>query len=379
MTIRIREHRPGRDLDAFLSLPEQLYEGDPGFVVPLYMEQRERLTPAKNPFFQHADVTLFTAYRDDRLVGRISAQIDREHLARYKDDCGFYGFFDTINDARVGRALVDAAANWLKVRGMKRMRGPFSLSVNEEVGTLVQGQAEPSMIMMPYHRAYQGEISTAVGLTPCKDLLSWKYVVGDIPQRALKAHEELLLMPEVRLRPAQKSRFKEEVRLIADLFNDAWSDNFHFVPWTEAELAKIAEDLKLLLEEDLVLIAEIDGKPAAFVLALPNLNEAIYDLRGRLFPLGLPKLLYRMKVKRPKSARLTLLGVRHEYRHKKRYGGLSMGLCVEIAKRGAALGYTWGELGWTLEDNRLVNLGIRAMGGEVVKRYRIYEKSLVSA
>lgn len=377
MTIRIREHRPGRDLDAFLSLPEQLYRGDPGFVAPLFFEQRERLTPGKNPFFQHAEATLFTAYKDGKLVGRISAQVDREHLARYKDDCGFYGFFDTVNDARVGRALVDAAATWLKVRGMKKMRGPFSLSINEETGTLVEGQAEPSMIMMPYHRAYQDAVTTGSGLSKVRDLLSWKYVVGEIPERARKAHEEVMIMPEVRMRSVRKSRLSEDVRIAADIFNDAWQNNFSFVPMTEAELAKMAQDFKLFLDDQIAVIAEIDGHPAAMAIAMPNLNEAIHDLDGRLFPLGLPKLLYRTKIKRTKSARLILLGIKSEYRNKKRYGGLSAAIYVEMAKRGAAVGYEWGELGWTDEQNRPVSLGIRLMGGEVYKRYRIYEKSLV--
>jgi len=376
VTIRIREHRPGRDLDAFLRLPELLYKGDPGFVMPLFMEQRERLTPAKNPFFQHAEVTLFTAYKDDQLVGRISAQIDREHLARYDDGCGFYGFFDSINDPRVGRALVDAAATWLKVRGMLRMRGPFSLSINEEAGTMVEGQAEPSMVMMPYHRAYQDAVTKAAGLTKCKDLLSWRYQVGRIPARAHKAHEEVLLMPELRVRSLRKSHLGADVRLAMEVFNDAWADNFHFVPMTEPELSKMAQDFKLLLDEQLALIAEIDGRPAGIALAIPNLNEAIHDANGRLFPLGLAKLIYRLKVKRPKSARLILLGIKSEFRNKKRYGGLSTALYVEMAERAQRLGYEWGELGWTVEDNRPVNLGIRAMGGEAYKRYRIYEKNL---
>ena len=376
MTIRIREHRPGRDLDAFLRVPELLYKGDPGFVAPLHFEQRERLTPKKNPFFQHAEATLFTAYKDEQLVGRISAQIDRGHLARYDDQCGFYGFFDTVNDARVGRALVEAATTWLKVRGMQKMRGPFSLSINEEAGTLVEGQAEPSMFMSPYHRAYQDGITTAVGLTQCKDLLCWRYAVGEIPARALKAHEEVRIMPEVRLRTMRRSHLSEDVAIIADIFNDAWSHNFHFVPMTEAELAKFAADLKLVLDSELVLIAEIDGKPAAMTVALPNVNEAIHDLDGKLLPFGILKLLYRMKVTRPKSARLILLGIKEAYRNKKRYGGLSTALCVEMAKRGGARGYEWGELGWTLEDNRAINLAIRMMGGELYKRYRIYEKLL---
>ncbi len=376
MSIRIREHRPGKDLDAFLRVPELLYKGDPGFVTPLYMEQRERLTPAKNPFFQHADVTLFTAYRDERLVGRISAQIDREHLARYNDACGFYGFFDTENDPVVGKALMDAASSWLRLRGMRTLRGPFSLSINEEAGTLVEGQTEPSMIMMPYHRAYQDEVTTAAGLTQVKDLLSWRYSVGEVPRRALAAHADVKAMPEVLLRAVRKSRLLEDAHIMSDVFNDAWSDNFHFVPMTDSEVEKLAADMKLLLDDNIALVAEIDGRPAAVAVALPNLNEAIHDLNGKLLPFGLAKLIYRLKVKRPKSARLILLGIKKEFRNKKRYGGLSTAMYVEMAQRGSRVGYEWGELGWTLEDNRPVNLGIKMMGGVAYKRYRLYEKSL---
>jgi hypothetical protein len=232
------------------------------------------------------------------------------------------------------------------------------------------------MILMPYHRAYQDEVAKAAGLVKCKDVLGWKYVVGQIPKRALKAHEELRGMPEVRLRPVRRSHAEEDVRIVMDVFNDAWSDNFHFVPMTEAELMKMVQDMKLLLDENIAMIAEIDGEPAAIAIALPNLNEAIRDLHGRLLPFGLPKLIWRLKVQRPKSARLVLLGIKKAYRNKKRYGGLSAALYVELAQRGSQVGYEWGELGWTLEDNRPVNLGIKMMGGEVYKRYRIYEKSL---
>lgn len=376
MSIRIREHRPGHDLEEFLRVPEMLYEGDPGFVAPLRLMIKDQLTPSKNPFFQHADVALFTAYRDGRLSGRISAQIDREHLARYNDRCGFYGFFDCTNDPRVAKALIDAAASWLRQRGMQTMRGPFSFSVNEEIGNMVEGQAEPSMWGTPYHRAYMDSLTLSTGLTKVKDVLSWKYRVGEVPERARRAHAEVKAMPEVSIRSVRLSHAEQDIRMIIDVYNDAWSDNFHFVPMTEAELAKTVKDMKLILDERIALIAEIDGKAAAIALALPNLNEAIADLHGRLFPLGLAKLLYRLKVKKPKSARLILLGIRKQYRTKKRYGGLSTALYAEIAQRGQAVGYEWGELGWTLEDNRPVNLGIRAMGGEIYKRHRIYERSL---
>jgi GNAT superfamily N-acetyltransferase len=376
VSIRIREHRPGKDLDAFLRVPELLYKGDPGFVMPLYMEQRERLTPAKNPFFEHADATLFTAYRDGQLVGRVSAQVDREHLVHHNDGAGFYGYFDTVNDARVGKALIDAAASWVRSRGMTTLRGPFSLSINEEMGTLVEGQAEPSMLMMPYHRAYQDEITLAAGLSKCKDVLSWKYVVGDIPRRAIDAHAEVKSMPEVLLRSMRFSHLLEDTRIMQDVFNDAWHDNWGFVPMTAREVEKMAADLKLILDQNIALVAEVHGKPAAVALALPNVNEASHDINGKLTPLGLAKLVYRLKVKRPKSARLILLGIKREFRNKKRYGGLSAALYVEMANRGARVGYEWGELGWTLEDNRPVNLGIKMMGAVPYKRCRVYEKSL---
>jgi hypothetical protein len=230
---------------------------------------------------------------------------------------------------------------------------------------------------MPYHRAYQDHVAQAVGLIKVKDLYSWKYIVGNLPPRALKAHEEVKIMPEVRIRPVDKREVERDVRIVVDVFNDAWKDNWGFVPLTDPELRKMAEDMKLILDDQIALIAEIDGKPAAVALALPNVNEAIHDLDGKLFPFGLAKLLYRVKVKRPKSAMLRILGIKKEFRNKKRYGGLSAAMYVEIAKRGQAAGYEWGELGWTLEDNRPVNLGIKMMGGEIYKRYRIYEKSLV--
>jgi len=376
MTIQIREQNPGKNLGDFVGVPRRLYTGDPGFVAPLDMEVRERLDPAKNPFFEHADATFFTAYRDGKPVGRISAQIDHLHQERYKDGCGFFGFFDCVDDSRVGKALVDAAAGYLSARKMRTMRGPFSLSINEETGLLVEGHHEPAMIMMPYARPYQDEVAKAAGLAKYKDLYAWRCRVGEIPPRALRAYEQVQQMPEVRIRSVRKSRMLEDVRVVMDIYNDAWSDNWQFVPLTEAELGKMAADLKLLLVEDLAFIAEVDGEPAAMCVTLPNLAEASRDLGGKLSPLGAAKLLWRLKVRQPRSARLILLGIRKKFRSQRRYGGLSTALYVEIARRGERLGYEWGELGWTAEDNKPVNLGIQAMGGQVYKRYRIYEKPL---
>ena len=376
MAVQIRQHRPGKDLDDFVSFHHELYRDDPAWVPPLNMEIRERLSPGRNPFFEHAEATLFTAWEGARMVGRISAQIDHEHLRIHQDETGFFGFFDTVDDPRVAQALVDAAAEWLALRGMRRMRGPFNLSINEEMGLLVDGFEHPPFLMTPHALPHQGPLAEATGLEKVMDLYHWRYVSGEIPKRALRAHEQIRSLPEVRFRRVDKSRMRSEVDTLLEIFNDAWSDNWGFVPATPAETRKMASDLKMILDPDLAFFVEIHGRPMGLCVALPNLNEATHDLRGALAPFGLFKLLWRLKVKRPSSARLMLLGIRRELRGVKRYGALSTAMYAELAQKGAAKGYTWGELSWTLETNRPVNLGIRAMGGEVYKTYRMYEKPI---
>ncbi|MEM9188228.1 MAG: hypothetical protein AAGF12_03590 [Myxococcota bacterium] len=376
MAVEIREHRPGDDPGPFIQAAHEVYRGDPNWVAPLEMEIKDRLNPSKNPFFEHAQASYFTAWRGGRPVGRVTAQIDEEHLRIHKDDAGFFGFFDTVDDDEVATALIDAATRWLGRRGMKKIRGPFSLSINEETGLLVEGFDYPPAIMMPHSRSYQGALAEAAGLSKLKDLYAWRYEVGEFKPRALRAWEQVQTLPEVRLRSVRRADMESELRIIMDIFNDAWRHNWGFVPATEAELKKTAQDMKLILDEDLAFIAEVEDRPVGMCIALPNVNEAARDLGGKLFPLGLPKLFWRLKVRGPKTARLILLGIREELRGVKRYGGLSMAMYVEIAKRGGKKGYEWGELSWTLEDNHPVNLGIKAMGAKIYKRYRVYEKEI---
>jgi hypothetical protein len=376
MTIEIRNHTLGKDLDAFIQAPHIIFKDDPMWIAPLNFEITERLTPSKNPFFKHGEGTLFTAWKEGKLVGRVSAQIDQEHLKRYNDATGFFGFFDTINDEQVARMLIEAAGAWLRSRGMQRMRGPMSLSINEEVGLLVDGFDMPPMVMMGHSMPYQGALAEACGLTKIKDLLAWRYVVGDMPPRAVKAWEQIQDMPEVKIRSLRKDDLDKELRTVLDIQEDAWADNWGHVSLTEDEARKAVKDLGLVLNEELAMVAEIDGEAAAMCIAFPNLNEATRDLKGKLFPFGFAKLLWRLKVKQPRTARLFLLGIRKKYRHVKRYGGLSTALYVEISRRGKRIGIEWGELSWTLEDNRPVNLGIKAIGGKLYKTYRIYEQAL---
>ncbi|AKF07567.1 hypothetical protein [Sandaracinus amylolyticus] len=376
MAIEIREHVPGQDLSDFLRVPRIVYAGDPNWVQPLDFEMKQRLTPGKNPFFHRGELALFTAWKDGRLVGRISAQLDHEHLRKYEDRTGFFGFFDTVDDEEVGKALVDAASKWVARRGMHRMRGPFSLTINEELGVLIEGFDTPPVLMMNHHRPWQDRVALASGLEKAKDFYAWRFDVGEIPPRALKAWEETKALPEVRLRSVEPSKMDRELRIILDIFNDAWKDNWGFVPATEEEAKKMGEDLKLILDKELAFIAEVDGKAVAMCIALPNLNEVIRDFDGKLNPVTLGKLIWRLKIKRPKSARLVMLGIRSEMRHQRRYAGLSHALYVEVAKRGEKLGYEWGELSWTLEDNRPINLGIKSMGARIYKKYRVYEKAV---
>ncbi len=379
MTVEITQYAPGQGLKEFIQVHHEVYRGDPNWVAPLEMEIKERLSPKKNPFFLHAEAALFVARKDGRLAGRITAQIDREHLKTHQDETGFFGFFDTLNDQEVATALLAAAGAWLREHGMKHMRGPYSLSINEEMGLLVEGFEQPPAMMMTHALPYQGLLAEGAGLKKVKDVFSWRYDVHETPERAKRAWETMQELPELRFRSLDKSKLKEEVPKLLDIFNDAWSHNWGFVPSTDAEADKMAKDLALVLDPELSFFAEIDGRPVAMCVCLPNLNEVIRDFNGKLNPSTVAKLLWRLKVKGPKSARLMLLGIRKELRGVKRYGGLSMALYAEIARRGVARGYEWAELGWTLEDNRRINLGIQAMGGKLCKRYRVYEKPLGDA
>jgi hypothetical protein len=228
------------------------------------------------------------------------------------------------------------------------------------------------MLLMSHSRAYQGALAEACGLVKAKDLLAWKYRVDELPPRAAKAAEQVAALPEVKIRTGRTS----ELNTILDIQDDAWRENWGHVSLTPNEIKGAASALSMIIDERLAILAEIDGEPAGMCIALPNLNEAIRDLDGKLVPFGWAKLLWRLKVQRTKTARLCLLGIKEKYRGVKRYGALSLAMIAEISRRGRDLGIEWGELSWTLEDNAPVNLAIKVMKGELYKRYRVYEKPL---
>jgi hypothetical protein len=376
MTVEIKRIAPGESLRDFMKVPFVVYEGDPHWIAPIGLLFEDQLNPKKNPFFEHAEAMYFVATKDGRLAGRCTAQIDHEHQKRYGDAVGFFGFFDTIEDPEVASALLDAAASWLRERGMKTLRGPISLSINEEIGCLVQGFDSPPFVMMPHHRPYQGALIERSGLSKAKDVFAWTYSIGDVPARARRAHDQLVAEPSLKVREIDLKHADRDMRIVMDIFNDTWSENWGFVPMTEGELKKTVEDFKLILRPEVALIAEIDGEPAAISIGIPNLNEAAADLRGSLLPFGWAKFLWRLKVRGTKTGRLVLLGVRKKYREQKKWMPLSVALYVMMNDRAKKLGMTHGELGWTLEDNAPVNVAIKAMGAKPYKTYRIYEKPL---
>ncbi len=374
--LEIKQTPMGGNITAFLDVVSAIYKGDPYYVRPLDMDLGDRLNPKKNPFFQHGEGTIFTAHKQGRCVGRITAQIDREHLDRYKDATGFFGFFDTMNDPVVSSALLGRAESWLRDRGMRVSQGPMSLCINEETGCLIEGFNSRPFVMMPHHHPYQGELIEASGYAKAKDLFAWRYDVGELNSRTKRAREDIRSLPNVTSRPLAMAHITRDVETMVDIFNDAWNENWGFVPMTQPEVHKLAYEFKLILIPELTRLVSIDGEPAAVAIAIPNLNEMIYDLNGKLFPLGLPKLLYRLKVVGPKSARLILLGIRKKYRAIRKYAPLASYLYAEMNDATKKRGITLGELSWTLEDNSAVNAGIRLMGAQLYKKYRVYSKSI---
>ncbi len=378
MPVEIRQHVPGEDTRDFVDVAFEIFRGDPAWVAPLHMVMHEKLHPAKDPFYAHAEVALFTARKSGRLVGRVSATVDQAWLAQYHDATGHIGYFDTIDDVEVAGALLARAEAWLRERGMARVNGPMSFNANQEIGLLVDGFEHPPQLDMAHSRPWQGRLIEACGYAKEKDLFAWRYGAElEHNKRTLKAWQDIRALPEVKLRSVNKKNMRAELDTIMTIYNETWSGKWGYIPITGAELDKMAKDLSLVLDPEIAFIADIDGEPGGMCVMIPNLNEAIRDLHGSLFPFGWIKMLWRTQVQHPRSARLILLGVReHVRKNVKRYGGLSAAMYVEVSQRGRKKGYEWAELGWTREDDAPINLGIRSMGAKVYKTYRVYQKAL---
>jgi len=377
--ITIKEATSKQDLKQFVTLPWSLYKDDPNWVAPLVMERLELLDQKKNPYFEHARAKLWLALRGDDVVGRISAQIDALVEDIHKEKIGHFGFFECINDQEVANALLDKATDWLKEAGRTSILGPFSLSINEESGMLVDGFDTPPSLMMNHALPYYQDLMAGYGLEKSRDLIAYylKFDQDVLPPTINKLIQRSMRDGKVKLRHINMKNYEEELKTILDIYNDAWSDNWMALPFTEAELAKTIKDLKLLIREDFTYIAEYDGVPQAMMVTLPNLNEIIADLNGRLFPFGIFKLLWRLKVSRKyKTVRVPLMGVRKEFQNSAIGGTLAFALIEKSREHIAQTGCTHSELSWVLEENSRLRKMLETIGCWQYKNYRIFQKNL---
>ncbi len=361
----------------FLEVPHVVFRDDPHWVAPLYLERDEHLDPRKNPYFEHAEVQLFVAYKDGKPVGRISAQNDQLRLKIHNDNNGMFGFLDAVDDQKVFNALTDAAGNWLRSCGRSGMIGPFSFSINDETGMLIDGFNSSPNMMMGHGCPHYAVHMDALGFQKAKDVIAYHYDFGpEAPALVTRVQQRAMASGDFSIRPLKLSDMKNEIRVIMDIFNDAWSNNWGFVPWTEAELDKLGKDLKLLVTGHYGYIASYKGEPAAFVITLPNLNDWIKGMSGKLLPFNWAKLAAKVIKKKPTSLRMPLMGVRRKFHSTPTGSALSV-LVIEAARQyHVSRGGKTGELSWILEDNYPVRKIIEAFGCVPYKTYRIYEKAL---
>jgi hypothetical protein len=359
----------------FIEMPGRIYLNDPAWVPPLFFERKQFLSP-HNPYFEHARYKAWVAFRNGDPVGRISAQIDDLHLERYRDDTGFYGMLEAEDDPAIFEALFKTAESWLREQGIRRVRGPFNLSINHECGMLVDGFHTPPMVMMgharPYYKhhieqqGYQGEIDLLAYLAPTA--FSFSPAMKSIIQRYAGT---------ISVRSFKFAKLEKDLAILKDIFEDAWSTNWGFLPFTDQELKHLGRDLKQFVPEEFVAFAEIDGRPMGFIAVFPNLYEAMRDLGGRLLPFGWLKLLWRLKKNGAiTTLRVPLMGVRRECHDSQTGAALALSLIAHVQKVALKRAYEQVEMSWILEDNKGMRNMIEAIGGNAYKRYRIFSKSL---
>lgn len=363
---------------AFIAAGKVPYKGDPNFIAPLEFEVAARLDPAANPALKDAEVQLFIARKNGAVAGRISAFINPLYLARYGEKTGHFGFLDAIDDVDVFNALLTAAADWMRTRGMTKIAGPFSFSVNEECGLLIDGFDTPPYVMMPHGRDWYQRHVEAAGYAKAMDLFALRYIPRRqfIPEKRMKFVERALSSPKVKIRNIDFKRFNEEIATLVDIFKDAWSDNWGFVPMTEEQILHMAKELRPIIENYNIIFCELDGEPVAFGLVLPNVMEAVRDFDGKLLPFNWVKLLWRLKVKKLTQARMPLMGVRKKLHGKPIGAAFAYKIIEMVNSANMDNGVTSSELSWILETNRDMLTMLTDLGGEIYKTYRIYERGL---
>ena len=355
-------------LNEFVELPFTLCRSEPHWVPPLRIAVKELLDREKHPFYVNAQAEFFLARQAGQVVGRIAAIIDRNHNRFHAEEAGFFGFFDSIDDASVARALLERAGAWVRDRGAKFMRGPVNPSTNYECGTLIEGFDLDPMVMMSYNPRYYPRLMEEAGLTKAKDLLAYLSNANTISMKKIgRVADKALATNGVRVRPINMKDYQADVGRVWDVYGAAWAHNWGFVPMSREEFLLMAKEMKMILKCDLVLIGEVGSKVVGFAMALPDVNQALKRAGGSLFPTGLLKILYYQRL--VKNVRVLALGVVEEYRA----SGLAAGFYATLVRNARRLGYGDCEMSWILEDNVLMNRSLEVMGAKRYKTYRIYE------
>jgi GNAT superfamily N-acetyltransferase len=368
----VRRVSSRKDLARFIKFPWKVYRGNDYWVPPLIAERKKILDRSKNPFYRHAEIELFLAERDGELAGRIAAIVNHLHNSFHNENIGFFGFFESMDDQAVAKLLLDAAREWLRSKGVLSMRGPANPSSNDDMGLLIDGFHESPAIMMPYNPPYYSRLLEAYGLKKVMDLFAYTLRRERMEvSRVLRLAALVRQRTSVCVRTLNMKNLTREVDLVKEVYNNAWSSNWGFVPMTDMEIDSLAQDLKQIVDPDLAVFAEVNGHVVGFALALPDLNQVLKRIpNGRFFPFGLLKiLLYRSKID---SMRLIITGVIKEYQRR----GIDALLYTEIFERGTLKGIRRAEASWILETNRMMNSGLEAMNAERTKTYRMYEMNV---
>ena len=379
--LRVREVVTRRDLRRFLEVPHLVYRDDPHWVAPLHREVRKVLDRRRNPFFEHGEACYWLACRGDMPVGRISAQVNRLHLETHKDSTGNFGFLEAVDDPAVFDALLGTAEAWLRERGLARILGPYSLSMNDEIGVLISGFSYPPVIAMTHAPPYYGPRLEAAGYEKAKDLYAFRFEIDESSEASIAemlGHAARINREgRVRVRPIDMRRFEAEMRAGIAVYNDGWSGNWGFVPVTPREVEHLAAAIKPVIHPLGILLGEIDGRLEGLFVAIPDLNELIADLQGRLFPFGWAKLLWRLRTRTPKGGRLALVGLTKTYQNSALGAAMLLWMFADLFKAAYARGYRYVEFSWVLEDNARSIALCERYGGRRYKTYRLYQKSLL--
>jgi GNAT superfamily N-acetyltransferase len=375
VAVEVRAVSGGRDLKAFIDLPFRLHANHPLWVPPLKLERRLFLNRRLNAFFSHGEAEYFLARRDGRVLGRISAQVNHAFNEYQDKRWGWFGFLELEDDEEVLRALLDTAAAWLRARGSERMVGPADFSMNDESGVLIEGFDLRPMIRQPWHPPYYQRLMEQAGMEKAMDLLMWNLEVSD-RAKVLPVIFELAEKVEsdhgIRVRPMRRRQLRKDLDAFAEVYNSAWSKNWDFVPYSKKDLDAYAQELQLVFDKHWFMIAErIDtGEVVGMAMTIPDVNQVLQQMKGRLLPLGWWRFL--RKGRTIDRVRVGFLGVKPEYQHT----GVAAKLYVEHFNAAAVRPQSGGEMGWILETNTAMNRGMEAMGGRIVKRYRVYERVL---